>query len=72
MWGVAGLMSLKPAAGHAAYGLVQRVLGHKQLDTTIRFYTGLETPQALAYFQRLVVERSGQLIPPFEKAGFRA
>ena len=56
----------------AAYGLVQRVLGHKQLDTTIRFYTGLETPRALEHFQRLVLERSGQLTPPIAKAGFRA
>ena len=49
-----------------AYPLVQRVLGHKSLETTVRFYCGLEVPQALAHFQALVLASSqrGAAAPP--------
>jgi len=38
-----------------AYGLAQRVLGHKSLDTLMRYYSGVETAEALAHFQRIVL-----------------
>jgi integrase len=49
-----------------AYPLVQRVLGHKSLETTVRFYCGLEVPQALAHFRALVLASSqrGTAAPP--------
>ena len=36
------------------YELVRRVLGHKNLQTTIRFYVGLETAQASERFGEIV------------------
>jgi integrase len=36
------------------YETVRRVLGHRDLQTTIRFYCGLETMQATAEFGRLI------------------
>lgn len=41
----------------AAYGLVQRILGHKHLGTTTTFYTGLEVPRALQHYQKAVLAR---------------
>jgi integrase len=37
-----------------AHGLVQRVLGHKHLGTTMGFYTGLETARAVRHYQEIV------------------
>jgi integrase len=36
------------------YELARRVLGHKNLQTTIRFYVGLETAQASERFGDIV------------------
>jgi integrase len=43
-----------------AYGLAQRILGHKQISTTMSFYTGLETGQALRHYHQVVLARGGQ------------
>jgi integrase len=48
----------------SAYGMVQRVLGHKQLETTMRFYTGLETIAASRHFQNMVVNASTRRSTP--------
>jgi len=40
----------------ANYELVRRVLGHKNLDTTIRFYVGLETVDAVRKFSAIALE----------------
>jgi integrase len=40
----------------ANYELVRRVLGHKNLETTIRFYVGLETVDAVRKFSAMVLE----------------
>jgi integrase len=40
----------------ANYELVRRVLGHKNLDTTIRFYVGLETVDAVRKFSAMALE----------------
>src|SRR5215472_6949113 len=34
---------------------VRRVLGHRSLQTTIDFYTGLETPAAVRYFDKTIL-----------------
>ena len=40
----------------ANYEFVRRVLGHKNLETTIRFYVGLETVDAVRKFSALALE----------------
>ena len=40
----------------ANYEFVRRVLGHKNLQTTINFYIGLETVDAVRKFSALVLE----------------
>jgi integrase len=47
----------------AAYGLAQRILGHRQLSTTTSFYTGLETPRALQHYHQTVLARGPNLRP---------
>lgn len=47
----------------AAYGLVQRILGHRQLGTTTSFYTGLETPRALQHYHQAVLARDPAAAP---------
>ena len=40
----------------ANYEFVRRVLGHKNLETTIRFYVGLETVDAVRKFSAMALE----------------
>jgi integrase len=40
----------------ANYEFVRRILGHKNLETTIRFYVGLETIEAVRQFSAIVLE----------------
>lgn len=47
----------------AAYGLAQRILGHRQLSTTTSFYTGLETPRALQHYHQAVLARDPVTAP---------
>lgn len=47
----------------AAYGSVQRILGHRQLSTTTSFYTGLETPRALQHYHQTVLARDPVTAP---------
>jgi integrase len=43
-----------------AYEVVRRVLGHRSIDTTTAFYTGLETPAAVRHFDTAILRlRSG-------------
>ena len=51
----AGALILKHRPGE--YELVRRVLGHKSLQTTIRFYLALETTQASEIFTDIVRHR---------------
>ncbi|MBI0436013.1 site-specific integrase [Roseomonas sp. KE0001] len=57
----AGLLTLQREP--AAYGLVQRILGHRQLGTTTSFYTGLETPRALQHYHQAVLARDPAAAP---------
>jgi integrase len=39
-----------------AYGVVQKLHGHKSIDTTIRSYCGLEAKSAVAHYDQLILE----------------
>jgi integrase len=51
-----------------AYGLVQRVLGHKSIRTVMDFYTGTETTAAFAHYNTLMLKLRGEL-PVIDAAG---
>ena len=38
-----------------SYEVVRRVLGHRSIDTTTAFYTGLETPAAVRHFDETIL-----------------
>jgi site-specific recombinase XerC len=38
-----------------SYELVRRVLGHRSIDTTTNFYTGLETAAAVRHFDKTIL-----------------
>ena len=42
-------------ANPGAYEVVRRVLGHRSMDTTTRFYTGLETAAAVRHFDATIL-----------------
>ena len=42
-------------ANPGAYEVVRRVLGHRSIDTTTCFYTGLETPAAVRHFDKTIL-----------------
>jgi integrase len=42
-------------ANPGAYEVVRRVLGHKSINTTTRFYTGLETAPAVRLFDKTIL-----------------
>ena len=48
----AGALILKHRPGE--YELVRRILGHKSIETTLRFYLALETTQASEIFTDIV------------------
>ena len=39
------------------YETIRRVLGHRDIQTTVRFYCGLETMEATKQFGRLIREQ---------------
>jgi integrase len=42
-------------ANPGGYEVVRRVLGHRSIDTTTGFYTGLETPAAVRHFDKTIL-----------------
>jgi integrase len=50
---LAAMLTLRDNPG--AYGLAQRILGHKSIETTTRFYTGMEVGEARRHYQQLVL-----------------
>ena len=42
-------------ANPGAYEVVRRVLGHRSIDTTTSFYTGLETAAAVRHFDKAIL-----------------
>jgi integrase len=53
----AGVLLLTHRPGE--YELVRRILGHKSVQTTIRFYLALETTQASEIFTDIIRHRLG-------------
>ena len=47
-------------ANPGAYEVVRRVLGHRSIDTTTGFYTGLETPAAVRHFDKTILRLRGE------------
>lgn len=48
----------------AAHAVVQRLLGHKSIHTTLNFYTGMETAAAQAHYHELIAQhRNGPPTP---------
>jgi integrase len=54
-------------ANPGAYGLIRLVLGHKSVETTTRFYCGLETPAAMRHFDEHVLKLREQAAPASAK-----
>jgi integrase len=53
-----------------AYEVVRRVLGHKSINTTVAFYTGLETAAAVRHFdQTLLTLRRENDASPYQRSG---
>jgi integrase len=46
-----------------AYEVVRRVLGHRSMDTTTGFYTGLETAAAVRHFDETILRLRKQGAP---------
>lgn len=44
------------------HGQVQRILGHKRLDTTMKFYTGMEGEAALAHYDAQIMRLRGDAV----------
>jgi integrase len=47
----------------AAHGLVQRILGHKSINTTLSFYSGTETKAAHRHYEALILKHREDLPP---------
>jgi integrase len=57
----AGMIYLKAHPG--AYGVVQRLHGHKCIETTIQNYCGMETAAAIQHFDDYVLKLKGPPMP---------
>jgi integrase len=54
-----------------AHGVVQRILGHKQLSTTMAYYTGLEQSQAVESYDALLLrerQKAAKSATPLRRA----
>ena len=47
----------------ASYGVVQRVLNHRTIDTTTQHYTGYESPAAVRHFDETILKLRDDLPP---------
>lgn len=50
-------------ANPGAYEVVRRVLGHRSIDTTTSFYTGLETSAAVRHFDKTTLNLRKETMP---------
>jgi integrase len=55
----AAKLSLQEAPGN--YEQARRLLGHRSIDTTTLYYTGLDTARAAAVYQEQLLERHARL-----------
>ena len=54
------------------YEVMRRVFGHKKMDTTVRFYTGLESKAAARHFDQVILQRLETDHPAGVRAAWRA
>lgn len=54
-----------------AHGQVQRVLGHKTISTTLKYYSGMETTAALEHYDAQVLMLRGEACAPGTKMPYR-
>lgn len=47
-----------------AYGLVQKILGHKNIATTINYYAGMEGPAAFRHYDALITGLRDEAVTP--------
>jgi integrase len=56
---LAGFLYLKANPG--GHEVVRRLLGHKSIETTIRFYVGMEVSEAIRHYDRHIESRRAEL-----------
>ena len=67
---LAGYLYLKVNPG--AHEIVRRLLGHRSIDTTLRFYAGMEHAEAVRHFDRHVEQRRADVRPTRRRRGRNA
>jgi integrase len=56
---LAGFLYLRRNPG--GHEVVRRLLGHKSIDTTTRFYAGMEVSEAIRHYDKHIESRRGEL-----------
>ena len=64
---LAGFLYLKANPG--GYEVVRRLLGHKSIETTIRFYAGMEVSEAIRHYDRHIESRRAEVAQTTPGAG---
>ena len=59
---LAGFLFLRENPG--GHEVVRRLLGHKSIDTTIRFYAGMEAAEAVRHYDDHISKRRAELMVP--------
>ncbi len=59
---LAGYIYLKANPG--GHEVVRRLLGHKSIETTLRFYAGMEVSAAIRHYDDLVAQRRLEIVRP--------
>jgi integrase len=67
---LAGYLYLKANPG--GHEVVRRLLGHRSIETTLRFYAGMEVAEAVRHFDRHVEQRRADAGPMRRRRGSNA
>ena len=67
---IAGFLYLKSNPG--GHEIVRRLLGHRSIETTLKFYAGMETSAALRHYDRLILSERERLRGPLQKRDRKA
>jgi integrase len=62
---LAGFLYLKANPG--GHEVVRRLLGHRSIETTIRFYAGMEVAEAIRHYDCHIAKRRMQTVPPIKR-----
>jgi integrase len=57
---LAGFLYLKAHPG--GHEVVRSLLGHKSIETTIRFYAGMEAAAAIRHYDRHIAKRRAEMV----------